>query len=255
MVPILLVTPFNMSRRFRGDDKMSVSFFEQVKKGLIVSCQALEDEPLHGADVMAKMAKAAEMGGATAIRANGSADVVAIKNNVKLPVIGLIKRNYEDSEIYITPTLKEVKELIEAKVDLVALDATKRLRPNGESFEELVNYIQNHGIKVMADISTLEEAITAEALGVDCISTTLSGYTPYTEREQYGPDLNLIKAVFDSVKIPVIAEGQFHLPSQVTEALSIGAHAVVVGSAITRPQLITEMYVSEINKMKEKTKL
>ncbi|WP_045518414.1 N-acetylmannosamine-6-phosphate 2-epimerase [Neobacillus niacini] len=232
---------------------MSDSFFGQVKKGLIVSCQALEDEPLHGADVMAKMAKAAEIGGARAIRANGAADIVAIKNTVHLPVIGLIKRNYPDSEVYITPTLMEVKELIEAGVDVIALDATNRLRPNGESFEELVKYIQNHGVKVMADTSTLEEALMAEALHVDCISTTLSGYTSYTEREQYGPDFQLIKEVYDAVKIPVIAEGQFHLPSQVTEALCLGAHAVVVGSAITRPQLITEMYVSEIKKMKEKT--
>lgn len=234
---------------------MSDSFFSQVEKRLIVSCQALEDEPLHGADVMAKMAKAAEMGGASAIRANGAADIVAIKNSVQLPVIGLIKRDYPDSEVYITPTLKEVKELIETRAEVIALDATNRVRPNGESFEELVKYIQQQGIKVMADISTLEEALTAESLQVDCISTTLSGYTSYTEREKYGPDFSLIKAVYDAVKIPVIAEGQFHLPTQVTEALSLGAHAVVVGSAITRPQLITEMYVSEINKMKEETKL
>ncbi|MGV3467296.1 MAG: N-acetylmannosamine-6-phosphate 2-epimerase [Heyndrickxia sp.] len=226
-------------------------FFDRIKKGLIVSCQALEDEPLHGSEVMAKMAKAAAMGGAIGIRANGVEDITAIKQVVNLPIIGLIKRNYPDSEVYITPTLKEVNELLSVGVDIIALDATKRVRPNGESFEELVKHIQNNGVRVMADISTLEEGRLAESLNVDCVSTTLSGYTAYSTKK-YGPDFKLLKETTRELKIPVIAEGQIHMPEQVTEALKIGAHAVVVGSAITRPQLITEMYVSEIKKMKAK---
>ena len=224
-------------------------FFDKIKKGLIVSCQALEDEPLHGSDIMAKMAKAAEIGGAVGIRANGVNDITAIKKLVNLPIIGLIKRNYKDSEVYITPTLKEINELLDVGVDIIALDSTRRERPNGESLRDIVKHIKNNGVRVMADISTLEEGLFAETLKVDCVSTTLSGYTTYSAK-QYGPDFNLLRETTKALKIPVIAEGQFHMPQQVTEALRLGAHAVVVGSAITRPQLITEMYVAEINKMK-----
>ncbi|MGE8203787.1 N-acetylmannosamine-6-phosphate 2-epimerase [Heyndrickxia sp. NPDC080065] len=228
---------------------MKDSFFNQIEKGLIVSCQALEDEPLHGSDVMAKMAKAAELGGAIGIRANGMNDIAAIKRAVRLPIIGLVKRNYPDSEVYITPTIKEINELLEVGVDAIALDATKRIRPNGESLDDLVKYIKGNGVRVMADISTLDEGLLAEVLQVDCVSTTLSGYTTYSTKK-YGPDFKLLKEITQSLKIPVIAEGKIHTPEQVIEAFRIGAHSVVVGSAITRPQLITEMYVSEINRMK-----
>lgn len=224
--------------------------FDRVRKGLIVSCQALEDEPLFGADTMAKMAKSAEVGGAAAIRANSTQDIAAIKKATKLPIIGIIKRVYNVSDVYITPTLQEVRELMEVGVDLIALDATRRSRPNGATLESLVAYMKERGQKVMADISTLEEGLYAASLGVDCVSTTLSGYTPYSPQEPE-PDYTLVKEAAGQLKIPVFAEGKIHMPSQAVQMLMLGAHAVVVGSAITRPQLITERYAVEIRKATE----
>ncbi|CAG7657200.1 N-acetylmannosamine-6-phosphate 2-epimerase [Paenibacillus allorhizosphaerae] len=226
---------------------MSDPFFEQIRARLIVSCQALEDEPLHGSDVMAKMAKAAEIGGAAAIRANGADDVRAIRQAVPLPVIGLVKRNYPDSEIYITSTRREVDELIEAGASMIAFDATRRPRPSGETLESLIAYMHSRGVKMMADISTLEESAYAASLGVDCVSTTLSGYTPYSPQDP-GPDLQLIREAVRALSIPVIAEGKIWDPSQAVQALEAGAYAVVVGSAITRPQLIAERYASAIRR-------
>lgn len=224
-------------------------FFDKVKGGLIVSCQALEDEPLYGSDVMAKMAAAAEQGGASGIRANGAEDIRAIKALTSLPVIGLIKRNYLDSEVYITPTKAEIDELISADADIIALDATNRLRPKGETLEELVKYIKAKGQKMMADVSTLEEGVYAEELGFDCISTTLSGYTSYSPQSD-SPDFELLKNLLEKVAIPVIAEGRIGTPDQAKEALSMRSFAVVVGSAITRPQLITRQFA---DKLKETT--
>ncbi|WP_209847133.1 N-acetylmannosamine-6-phosphate 2-epimerase [Paenibacillus sediminis] len=232
--------------------------FERIYKGLIVSCQALEDEPLYGAEVMAKMAKSAELGGAVGIRANSVMDIKAIKQVTRLPIIGIIKKDYDDSEVYITPTLKEVKELMEVGVDFIALDATRRPRPHGEQLESLVAYMKEKGQKMMADISTLEEAKYAASIGVDCISTTLSGYTSYSPQHQE-PDFALVQEAAGELNIPVLAEGRIHMPSQAAQMLILGAHAVVVGSAITRPQLITERYAQEIkhtllkNKLKSQT--
>ncbi|WP_081671784.1 N-acetylmannosamine-6-phosphate 2-epimerase [Paenibacillus antibioticophila] len=224
--------------------------FDQVRNGLIVSCQALEDEPLYGAETMAKMAKSAAIGGAVAIRANGLQDIAAIKNVTNLPMIGIIKREYSGSAVYITPTLKEIHELMEAGVDLIALDATRRSRPNGESLESLVAYMKERGQKVMADISTLEEGLYAASLGVDCVSTTLSGYTPYSPQLSE-PDYALVREAARRLTIPVFAEGKIQAPAQAVQMLLSGAHAVVVGSAITRPQLITERYAVEIRKAVE----
>ncbi|CAG7626394.1 Putative N-acetylmannosamine-6-phosphate 2-epimerase [Paenibacillus solanacearum] len=226
---------------------MNDSLFEQIRAGLIVSCQALEDEPLHGASVMAKMAQAAAVGGAVAIRANGADDVRAIRQAVLLPVIGLVKRDYPDSDIYITPTRREVDELIEAGASMIAFDATRRPRPSGETLERLVMYMRSRGVMTMADVSTLEEAVYAASLGVDCVSTTLSGYTPYSPQSPE-PDFPFIREAVRALSLPVIAEGKIWEPSQAAQALEAGAYAVVVGSAITRPQLITERYASEVRK-------
>lgn len=229
---------------------MNKLLFDRIHKGLIVSCQALEDEPLFGAEMMAKMAKSAEVGGAVGIRANGAKDIVAIKKATTLPIIGIIKREYEDSNIYITPTLKEVQELMEIGVDLVALDATRRKRPDGQTLESLVSYMKEHGQHIMADISTIEEGLYAASLGVDCISTTLSGYTPYSP-QHHEPDYTLLKEAVRNMTIPVFAEGKIQTPSQAVQMLRYGAHAVVVGSAITRPQLITQRYAEEMRKAME----
>lgn len=214
-------------------------------KGLIVSCQALEHEPLHGGDTMAKMARAAVQSGAIGIRTNGVPDIVAIKKEVNVPVIGLIKREIPGSAIFITPTLDEVKAIVSAKAEIIALDVTNR-EERLESVKPLIEYAHLRGVLVMADISTFEEGLAAEKLGVDFIGTTLSGYTPYSTQQE-GPDLVLIQQLSGSVNIPVVAEGRIWTPEDAAKAKNAGASYVVVGSAITIPQLITSRYVNTVS--------
>ncbi|MBC1411532.1 N-acetylmannosamine-6-phosphate 2-epimerase [Listeria welshimeri] len=214
-----------------------------LKGQLIVSCQALEDEPLHSSAIMARMALAAKEGGAKGIRANSPEDIRAIKALVDLPVIGIWKRDYADSNVYITPTRYEVEALLETDLEIIALDATKQKRPNEEKLSDLLYLIHREKRLAMADISTLEEAIEAERLGFDLISTTLAGYTPYSKATTE-PDFELLEEIVQKVAVPVIMEGHTSKPEQVTEALRKGAFAVVVGSIITRPKLITERYVN-----------
>ncbi|TVP85111.1 MAG: N-acetylmannosamine-6-phosphate 2-epimerase [Acholeplasmataceae bacterium] len=213
----------------------------QIKGKLIVSCQALEGEPLHHPMIMAKMALAAQMGGAVAIRSNSVEDITAIRKEVALPIIGLFKKKYDDSEVNITPTQKEVKALIESGCEMIALDATGRHRPNGESLKALIDFIHDHGRQAMADISTLDEARHAEMIGFDCISTTLSGYTPYSPQIEE-PDYDLVRQCVEVLTIPVIAEGRINEVDQLRKILTLHPHAVVIGSAITRPQLITAKF-------------
>src|SRR5699024_11885189 len=162
-----------------------MDIFKKLEKQLIVSCQALEDEPLHSSEIMGRMAIAAQLGGAKGIRANSVVDIQAIKKEVDLPIIGIIKQDYDDSSVFITPTLKEMKALIAADVGIIATDATDRTRPNEEQLADLIEYARRYGsdVKLMADVSTVEEAITAEELGFDCVSTTLVGYTEQRSEE------------------------------------------------------------------------
>lgn len=211
-----------------------------VKGKLIVSCQALSNEPLHSSFIMGRMALAAKEGGAVAIRAQSKEDIIEIKKVTELPVVGLVKRNYENSEVFITATKKEVDELIESGCEMIALDSTLRERP-AETLKELYDYIHENGRLIMADISTLEEGLNAFKLGADCISTTLSGYTSYSPQSK-NPDFKLIKELSESVEIPVIGEGRLDTPELMLEAYKNGAYSVVVGSAITRPQLITKRF-------------
>ncbi len=224
---------------------------EKIKNGLVVSCQALENEPLHSSYIMSKMALAAAQGGAVGIRANSKEDIIAIKQEVSLPVVGIVKRDYPDSEVFITATKKEIDELAESGCEMIAMDATMRPRPNGEKLAELVAYTKENypHVELMADISTLEEALQAEQLGFDCVSTTLYGYTKETAGHKlYDNDFEFVKTVVNQVKIPVIAEGNILTPEMARRVLEIGVYAVVVGGAITRPQLITERFVNEIKK-------
>ncbi|ELC8443795.1 N-acetylmannosamine-6-phosphate 2-epimerase [Clostridium perfringens] len=212
-----------------------------VKGNLIVSCQALADEPLHSSFIMGRMAIAAKEGGAVAIRSQGVSDINEIKEVTKLPIIGIIKRNYEDSEIYITPTMKEVDELLGTGCEMIALDATKRKRPNNENIKDLVDAIHEKGKLAMADVSTFEEGIEAEKIGFDCISTTLSGYTPYSKQSN-SVDFELLEELVKTVKIPVICEGRINTPEELKKAFDLGAYSAVVGGAITRPQQITKRF-------------
>ena len=218
----------------------------QIKGKLIVSCQALPDEPLHSSFIMGRMALAAKQGGASGIRAQSVEDIKEIMTVVDLPVIGIIKRNYDDSEVYITPTQKEVKELLETKCQMIAIDATNRKRPNDENMKDLLDLIQQGGRLAMADISTYEEAVNAEKMGFDVISTTLCGYTPYSPNYE-GPNLELIGQLVQDLHIPVIAEGKINHPDDLKAVLKAGAYSAVVGGAITRPQLITKKFVSILN--------
>jgi N-acylglucosamine-6-phosphate 2-epimerase len=216
-------------------------FVEQVNGGLIVSCQALPNEPLHGADIMARMALAAWLGGAVGIRANGADDIRAIRAVVALPIIGIYKDG--DEGVYITPTFRHAQVVAEAGADVVALDATQRARPDGSTLTEIIATIHTQlGTLVMADISTLDEALAAEAAGADLVASTLSGYTPYSPKLD-GPDFDLIRATSARLHVPIIAEGRVLTPEDARNALACGATGVVVGGAITRPQQITARFV------------
>ncbi len=199
---------------------------------LIVSCQALIGEALHGSDVMAKMAVAAARGGAAGIRANSPVDIAAIREQVDLPIIGLWKVDYPDSDIYITPKYSDVEAVVKAGADIVAMDATLRERPDGEKLEDIIRKVKaNYSCLLMADISTLEEGLAAYRLGFDIISTTLSGYTDYSPAFE-GPDMTLVQELSQRVPIPVFAEGRIYTPEQAAELLEIGAYAVVVGGPL-----------------------
>ncbi|EKY3087051.1 N-acetylmannosamine-6-phosphate 2-epimerase [Cronobacter dublinensis] len=222
---------------------------EQIKGKLVVSCQALENEPLHSPFIMGRMALAAAQGGAAGIRANSVADIAAIKQQVSLPVIGIIKRDYPGSEVFITATMREVTELMRAAPEMIALDATARARPDGETLEQLVRRIRRDfpEVLLMADISDVDEAVAADALGFDCVGTTLYGYTAPTRGHRLPEnDFALLKDVLAAVALPVIAEGNVDTPERAARCLSLGAHAVVVGGAITRPQQITRRFTDAL---------
>ena len=226
-----------------------MNLFKQLEKQLIVSCQALEDEPLHSSEIMGRMAIAAQQGGANGIRANSVVDIRAIKKEVDLPIIGIIKQDYDDSDVFITPTLKEIKALLAVGVDMIATDATDRARPKGEELTEIIDYVRIYGpnVKLMADVSTIQEAVAAEKLGFDCVSTTLVGYTKQSEGMDISHDnFKILKDMVQAVSIPVIAEGKIDTPEKATQALKNGAHFIVVGGAITRPQLITQTFADAV---------
>jgi len=222
-------------------------FAEHVKGKLIVSVQALPDEPLFGADVMAKMATAAKIGGAVAIRANSPDDIRAIKDATELPIIGLYKDG--DDGVYITPTFDHAQAISDAGADVIALDCTDRPRPDEVSLNDLLKRIRDEiGKPILADVSTFEEAKQAVAYGANFAAPTLSGYTPYSSKKD-GPDFDLLAKMIRDLSVPVIAEGRIHTPEQARRALELGAWCVVVGSAITRPRTITARFVGAIQKL------
>lgn len=225
---------------------------EQIRNGLVVSCQALEREPLHSSFIMGRMAVAAKEGGAVGIRANSVADIVEIKKQVDLPVIGIIKQVYDNHPVFITPTMKEIDALAKTGVDIIATDATNRIRPDGKdvtTFYQEVRAKYPH-LLLMADVSTVEEAIFAEELGFDIVAPTLYGYTEETNGLKIDDhDYEVIKQIVKEVKrAKVIAEGNVSTPEIARRVLDIGVHSVVVGGAITRPQVITKRFVDAMQK-------
>lgn len=220
---------------------------EGLKGRLVVSCQALPHEPLHSSFIMGRMALAAKQGGACGIRANTKEDIAEIQSQVDLPVIGIVKRDYEDSQVYITPTMKEIDELMEVKPEIIAMDATIGLRPGRKTIDEFFKEVKEKYPEqlFMADCSTVEEALHADELGFDFIGTTMVGYTEQsTGLRIEESDFAIIREILENAKHPVIAEGNINTPAKVKRVIELGCFSVVVGSIITRPQLITKEFAS-----------
>lgn len=219
----------------------------KLNRGLIVSCQAVKGEPLYGLGIMRHFARCAVLGGAVGIRTGYVNEIEEIKQEVSVPVIGIIKQEYEGSDVYITPTLKEVKELIASSCDVIALDCTRRARPN-ETLDELVAYIRKNAPEkeIMADCDCMESAEEAARLGFDYIGTTMRGYTAATKGMTI-PDYDFIAALVKKFPgVNIIAEGGIWEAGQLEKVWSLGVYAVVIGSAITRPMDITRHFAKVI---------
>ncbi|MFI3300514.1 MAG: N-acetylmannosamine-6-phosphate 2-epimerase [Candidatus Gastranaerophilales bacterium] len=225
-----------------------MDIINRLRNKVIISVQAMPSEPLYAEQCMVAMMKSVVKGGAGGLRVAGVRDVKNAKSLFNIPVIGIKKpdvvpANWQEI-VYITPTVSDVIELINAGADVVAFDGTSRVRPYGETVEDLIKFIRINKRISMADISTLEEGIEAARLGVDIISTTLSGYTQHSTSTSDEPDFELLEQLIEATSKPVILEGRIWSPSEVDKAFELGAHCVVIGSAVTRPQLITKRFVA-----------
>lgn len=222
-----------------------MSIINLLKNQIIISVQAMPNEPLYKEECLTAMMQSVVNGGAKALRLAGARDIKNAKKLFNLPVIGITKPeklpdNWLDT-VYITPTIKEVDEIITADADIIATDATNRKRPK-ESLEEILKHIKDNKKLAMADISTFQEGVLAREMGFDIISTTLSGYTTYTKNDSVEPDFELLEKLVKNLDCPIILEGRIWEPDQVKKAFDIGAYSVVIGSAVTRPQLITKRF-------------
>lgn len=218
-------------------------------QGLIVSCQSFEGEPIHGPGIMVKMAESALWAGAVGLRANEPQNVKDMKEATGLPVIGIFKQEHEGSDVYITPVMDAVEQLIAVGSDVIAIDATDRLGPTKKKAVELIVAVKEKypNQLIMADISTLEEGILAMEKGADFVGTTLSGYTPYSDQID-GPNIELVSQLAKLFPKRVIAEGKIYTTQDAKACLDAGALCVVVGGAITRPHLIAKRFVEAIGK-------
>ncbi len=226
---------------------MAEDVLNKIRGKLIVSCQAREGWPMYGTDIMAAFARAAEMGGAAGIRATGPENIRAIKQKVNLPIIG-INKIFGKYPVYITPTYASAEAILREGIDIVALDATPRERDGHESPVEIALKIHEYypNVLVMGEISTVQEAVEASEGPYDLISTTLCGYTDESKEENLS-GIELLKQISPLVKKPIIAEGKISTAEMAVDALKAGAYAIVVGTAITRPEVITSRFVSEMN--------
>jgi N-acylglucosamine-6-phosphate 2-epimerase len=231
---------------------MNISILDSLKGGIIVSCQAEGADPFNCPDYVVLFAKAAQMGGAIGIRSEGLDKIKAIKAEINLPMIGLIKDSFDDGFVRITGSFKSVENLIRIGCDIVAIDGTFRKR-EGLSGPDFIRKIKQRydNIVVLADIATYEEAIASEEAGADCVSTALSGYTRETQGNRNSPDFELIKYLSRKISIPIFAEGRINTPKDAKQSMDFGAYAVVVGTAITRPRVITSWFVNETIKDKK----
>ena len=234
-----------------------MAIIDELKGKVIVSSQAMPDEPFYDEKCMTAMIQSVVNGGAGGLRVAGARDV-KIAKTFNLPVIGLTKpdklpENWR-SVVYITPGLDETFALIEAGADIIAFDGTSRPRPNC-TLEEIIKEIHHAGRLAMADISTIEEGINAAKLGADIISTTLAGYTDESGEAGETPDFELLKELVSKVNKPVILEGRIWTPDDVKKGFELGPHCVVIGSAITRPQLITRRFITNSLALRERDRV
>ena len=231
---------------------MGTNILEELRGNIIISVQAMPSEPLYDEVCINAMIKSVITGGAKGLRVAGERDVRNAKKLTNVPVIGITKpekipENYKEL-VYITPSIKDAEKLINAGADIIAFDATPRDRGVDEDLSQIIDFIHSKNRLAMADISTFEEGINNAALGADILSTTLSGYTTYSENASDEPDFELVKKLSSAVETPVILEGRIWTPEDVEKAFACGAFSVVIGSAVTRPQLITKRFVQALKK-------
>ncbi|MCL4505308.1 MAG: N-acetylmannosamine-6-phosphate 2-epimerase [Chloroflexi bacterium] len=229
---------------------MNYAVIDQLRGGLIVSCQAGEESALHGPVFMGAMAREAERGGASGLRIDGAPDIHAARQMTHLPIIGISKRHFAGYDPYITVTFDLAQEIVLSGADLVAMDGTGRPFPDNVTLEQLIARIHRElNVPVMADVSTLDEGIAAERAGADIVATTMSGYTPYSRPAiAHTPDFDLLRDLIATVHCPVIVEGRVTTPDQMATCFTLGAHAVCIGGAITNPASITGRFVEAIRK-------
>ncbi|MBA2247747.1 MAG: N-acetylmannosamine-6-phosphate 2-epimerase [Chloroflexia bacterium] len=225
----------------------------RLNGGLVVSCGARPGNPLEGAETMARMARAAELGGARGVRVTGTRDIEAVQRASTLPIIGVNRIEHRDSPVTITPTIASATAILGTGVKLIALDGTGRRRPDGERLDAIVAAIHAHGALALGDLSTIDDLAPAVRAGVDAVGTTLSGVTAGSPAGA-GPDFTLLAELVKRSPVPVYAEGRFWTPEEVTRALGSGAAFVVIGTAITNPMAITSRFVSAIDAMTPDTR-
>lgn len=220
-----------------------------LKPGLIVSCQAERDSPFNAPEFIVAFAKAVEMGGAVAVRIRDIENIKAVRHAVRVPIIGITKSTYPNGDVLITPTLDDIERILQAGADIVAIDVTDRLRPTGERGVEFLRAARKRfEAPLMADIATLPEGLAAASAGADFVGTTLSGYTEETRQLNTGePDSELVRKLSTELPGKVIAEGRVWSPEQARKMMQLGAYAVVVGTAITRPIDIVRRFASSLH--------
>jgi N-acylglucosamine-6-phosphate 2-epimerase len=221
------------------------SVLEAIQGRIVVSCQAGPESPLNSPHILAAIAKSAEMGGAAGFRVDRPENVAAVRAVSELPILGINKIHEPGYEVYITPTFESARAVIEAGADLVGLDATDRPRPNGETLSEIIRRVHQLGVPVMADAATVSDGLAATRAGADLVATTLAGYTSAGPARP-GPAFDVLEALVVRCDTPIVVEGRIWTVEDVRTCFELGAFAVVIGSAITVPQFITQRFVRAI---------